>query len=238
MKWCIVPDVRDEMAKNCIKGGRGGHRGSSQPNSPASYGRPNNMTGEPSSAYKKTSNSPPSSYPSNARQHTPDRGRQLSRSMNEDAPADGSPLPRQRRPQSNTYGLPDLPGSPTVLSSSYQQQEDGTSLTTPAPHRVHPHLAPPSTAQRPSQHMPTSSPAPFWKYADLSTTPMKGSSFGSSPTKGGDEAGAVPPSSSPPRASAASPSKNGTSDNLPVPEVEEIEEEDQGIDLTMFVQVF
>lgn len=35
------------------------------------------------------------------------------------------------------------------------------------------HLAPPSTAQLPSQHMLFSSPAPFWKYADLGSTPAR-----------------------------------------------------------------
>src|SRR6187402_2387334 len=38
MKWCIVPDVREEMVKNCNRSGRGGHRGSSLPGSPSSAG--------------------------------------------------------------------------------------------------------------------------------------------------------------------------------------------------------
>lgn len=233
MKWCIVPEVRDEMARNCVRGGRGGHRGSSAPGSPANLGYLTRAGGEPSSASKlkrsPRSGSPPmSSYPANAPQFTPDRG---GRSM-QDLPGDGSPLPRNRRPHSNAFGLSDnVPGSPPVLSSSYLQ-EDGSSFVTPAPHRVHPRLAPPSTAQRPSQHMPTSSPAPFWKFADIGTTPMRGPAFDLSPTKG---ASGIPPSSSPPpvrRSSAASPSRNGLSARQDASKLEDLDDEEQGFDLT------
>lgn len=52
-------------------------------------------------------------------------------------------------------------------------ENEGGIFATPAPLRVaHPRLAPPSTMQRPSQHMLTSSPAPFWKFADIAT-PLK-----------------------------------------------------------------
>ena len=164
-----------------------------------------------------------SSFPSGAPQFTPDRA---AGSLQEDVPGDGSPLPRHRRSQGAAYGLSDnIPGSPPVLPSSYAQEE-GSSFVTPAPHRVHPRLAPPSTAQRPSQHMPTSSPAPFWKYADYGSTPLRGSAFDLSPTKP-----TLPPSSSPApirRTAAASPTES-----LPVPKQENIEEEDEdkGFDL-------
>ncbi|KAF4632115.1 hypothetical protein G7Y89_g6013 [Cudoniella acicularis] len=237
MKWCIVPEVRDEMAKNCVRGGRGGHRGSSAPGSPANLGyltRASKDAGEPSSASRtkrsRSGSPPPSSYPANVPQFTPDRG---GTSSMPDFPGDGSPLPRHRRSHNNAFGLSDnVPGSPPVLSSSYLQ-EDNNSLVTPAPHRVHPRLAPPSTAQRPSQHMPTSSPAPFWKYADIGNTPMKGPAFDLSPIKAG--ASIIPPSSSPPparRSSAASPSRNVVAVKAEEPAVEEPEEEEQGFDLT------
>ncbi|KAH8658740.1 fork head domain-containing protein [Tricladium varicosporioides] len=236
MKWCIVPEVRDEMAKNCQRGGRGGHRGSSAPGSPANLGyltRASKDGGDSSATKMKRSprsgSPPPSSYPANAPQFTPDRG---GTSSMQDLPGDGSPLPRHRRSHNNAFGLSDnVPGSPPVLSSSYLQ-EDNNSLVTPAPHRVHPRLAPPSTAQRPSQHMPTSSPAPFWKYADIGNTPMKGPAFDLSPIKGGSM---VPPSSSPPpirRSSAASPTRNGTAIKTEEPTVDEPEEEEGGFDLT------
>ncbi|KOS19255.1 Fork-head transcriptional regulator 2 [Escovopsis weberi] len=118
--------------------------------------------------------------------------------------ADGSPLPRPRNsaaPDSSLSGF--QPQSPT-LTSSYLQ-DDGTSFVTPAPPRVHPRLAPPSTAQRPSQHMPTSSPAPFWKYADIGSTPLKPMAPYESPSKAA--ASALPPiqSSSPSSSAGKSP---------------------------------
>ncbi|KAL3428345.1 fork head domain-containing protein [Phlyctema vagabunda] len=233
MKWCIVPESRDEMAQNCQRGGRGGHRGSSAPQSPGNLAYIN-RTKEMGSAQKvehtPRAGSPPTrSYPpSNAPQYTPDRG---GRHVQDHLPGDGSPLPRHRRPQNNTFGLSDnMPGSPPVLSSSYQ--DDNTSFITPAPHRVHPRLAPPSTAQRPSQHMPTSSPAPFWKYADFGNTPLKDSAFEMSPLKG---IPTIPQSSSPPpplrRSLAASPTRAGSPTKRQMPD-DDLDDEDQGIDLT------
>lgn len=252
MKWCIVPEAREEMLRTCNRGGRGGHRGSSAPGSPANLGIMGRASGEgltnPDSAQKRSpfSHSPPmTSYPSNAPQYTPDRPGQLS-STRDQLPGDGSPLPRHRRPPSNSYGLSDnVPGSPPALSSSYLQ-DDSNSLVTPAPHRVQPYLAPPSTAQRPSQHMPTSSPAPFWKYADQ--TPMGGAgAFDFSPIKGsGVSNAAVPASSSPvPARKNSSPVRNGTPAKVAREKEREkvvqqarvdgdVEDEDVGFDLTKY----
>lgn len=234
MKWCIVPEVREEMARNAVRGGRGGHRGSSVPNSPGGLGYLARASREtPGSARKLSprSGSPPlSSYPSNAPQFTPDRGGHLSSSLQDQIPGDGSPLPRHKRNHGNAYGLSDnIPGSPPVLSSSYMQDE-GNSFVTPAPHRVHPRLAPPSTAQRPSQHMPTSSPAPFWKYADIGSTPLRGPAFDSSPIKGPNNASVIPPSSSP-GPIAASPTRLGTPARRDFSTADEFDD-DQGFDLT------
>jgi hypothetical protein len=161
--------------------------------------------------------------------------------------ADGSPLPRMAKPLATSSlslsekapALSDnAPGSPT-LTSSYIQ-EDGASFVTPAPHRVHPRLAPPSTAQRPSQHMPTSSPAPFWKYADIGSTPLKPAQD-LSPSK---VLGRLPQSSSPPpvlsrarrtsKSPAASPTRHSRAvvDDHPSPTEPE---EDRGFDLTRYV---
>ncbi|KAG4431053.1 hypothetical protein IFR05_013459 [Cadophora sp. M221] len=229
MKWHIVPEMRDDMARSCFRGGRGGHRGSPGTGSPAAF-----VARIPKESIQKLKPSPASpglsSFKSNDPQQTPDRGGQMSRSM-EEVPGDGSPLPRHKRQQGNSFGLSDdTPGSPPTLPSSMVHEE--SSFVTPAPHRVHPRLAPPSTAQRPSQHMPTSSPAPFWKYADIGNTPMKGPSFDLSPVKGSAGGPALPPSSSPApvrRSSAASPTRT----TLPVKQEdsEEIEEEGQGFDL-------
>ncbi|ROT40147.1 forkhead box protein K2 [Sodiomyces alkalinus F11] len=182
MKWQIVPEAREEMTRTAYRGGRGGHRGSSAPTSPShlnyiTHGPSDVMSRESSSARKKKmpaaiSPSPKSGF--RAIQMTPDRATRHLPSMAAVLTADGSPLPRSRKAAagptpSSCSNLQDQ--SPT-LTSSYLPDE-GASFVTPAPHRVHPRLAPPSTAQRPSQHMPTSSPAPFWKYADIGITPLK-----------------------------------------------------------------
>ncbi|KKY33331.1 putative forkhead transcription factor fkh1 [Diaporthe ampelina] len=151
MKWQITAECRDEMVKNAWKGGRGGHRGSSNPSSPS--------------------------------------------------------------------GL------------NYITQEDGSSLVTPAPLKIHPRLAPPSTAQRPSQHMPMSSPAPFWKFAEYGSTPIKPLAD-ISPSK---NPGPIQQSSSPPRIAKSptgSPTQNGRSATHEPIKPEEPEDEEEGIDLT------
>ncbi|KAL2074575.1 hypothetical protein VTL71DRAFT_8353 [Oculimacula yallundae] len=234
MKWHIVPEMRDDMARGCFRGGRGGHRGSPGTGSPAAFVA--RIPKDPTQRLKPSPVSPPglNSFKPAEPQQTPDRGGQMSRSM-EDVPGDGSPLPRHKKQQGNSFGLSDdTPGSPPTLPSSMVHEE--SSFVTPAPHRVHPRLAPPSTAQRPSQHMPTSSPAPFWKYADIGNTPMKGPSFDLSPVKGSAGGPALPPSSSPApvrrRSSAASPTRNALLVKQEEPEEIEEEEEDQGFDLT------
>ncbi|RKF64128.1 Fork-head transcriptional regulator 2 [Erysiphe neolycopersici] len=235
MKWHIKNDHRDEMARIALRGGRGGHRGS--PGSPGVL--PKNPRGSNHNSVRRQKRSPQLGSPppassclSNNSQFTPDHGAKATELLQDDLPSDGSPLPRHCR----SYGLSDnLIGSPPVLSSSYMP-EDNTSFVTPAPHRVHPKLAPPSTAQRPSQHMPTSSPAPFWKYAGIGNTPVRGVPFDSSPVKGHSSQAVA--SSSP--APVGSPTrKNITSSNIiniglnnaSITE-EDIEDDDQGIDLT------
>ncbi|KAI1772444.1 hypothetical protein F4818DRAFT_172389 [Hypoxylon cercidicola] len=206
MKWEIVPDSRDEMIRVAYKGGRGGHRGSSVPSSPNQPSQLNYITHGPKDVSggelvprkrRASAVSPPPKLSLHA-QVTPDR---------KHLPAgpssffDASPLPQRKTDAVSSFGRADTlpPNSPLTLSSSLFQEE-GTSFVTPAPHRVHPRLAPPSTAQRPSQHMPTSSPAPFWKYADLHSTPLK-LHYDLSPSK----TLGLPNSSSPPAASDRSP---------------------------------
>ncbi|KAI5928506.1 fork head domain-containing protein [Camillea tinctor] len=243
MKWEIVPEAREDMIRNAWKGGRGGHRGSSAPSSPNQPPQvayittgPKDMAGrEPGSARKRKAASPATSpVPrSSLNQVTPDR--KLSAGP---ASFDGSPLPPSRKALegSGAFGTSDnVPRSPPTLSSSYLQEE-GASFVTPAPLRVHPRLAPPSTAQRPSQHMPTSSPAPFWKYADINSTPLKAAQFDMSPLK----SLGLPNSSSPPpvpddRSPVASPTRSARSGRATTVDrstVVEDDEEEGGFDLT------
>ncbi|KAL2754702.1 hypothetical protein ACRALDRAFT_1070414 [Sodiomyces alcalophilus JCM 7366] len=244
MKWQIVPEAREEMTRNAYRGGRGGHRGSSAPTSPSqlsyiTHGPGDVVSRESGSALKRKplAGLSPLRKPTLRAIHiTPDRatGHQLMPAV---LTADGSPLPRSRKAvtgpsPSSCSNLQDQ--SPT-LTSSYLQ-EDGASFVTPAPHRVHPRLAPPSTAQRPSQHMPTSSPAPFWKYADIGSTPLKPvAHLDLSPSR---LASGLPPHGSSPPLAGKSPLLYPTGDNdtqeqvaetYPVQSLEM--DEDQGFDL-------
>ncbi|KLP06325.1 forkhead protein [Fusarium fujikuroi] len=236
MKWQIVPEAREEMIRNAYRVGRGGHRGSSAPSSPnqlayITHGPRDMASRETPSARRRRASPPASPQPPGSSllipQSTPDR----SFGRNATMMIDGSPLPRPRKtPARDSSFSVYNPQSPT-LTSSYQ--EDGGSFVTPAPPRMHPKLAPPSTAQRPSQHMPTSSPAPFWKYADIGSTPLKPlGGYDVSPTKAG---GVLPPqSSSPPRGDKSplsSPSRPQKSSPQPIAQPAEAEEE-HGFDLT------
>ncbi|GAP93239.1 putative fork head domain-containing protein [Rosellinia necatrix] len=242
MKWEIVPEHRAEMIRTCWRGGRGGHRGSSAPSSPS---QPSQMTyitsgpkdmarKEPGSTRKRKAVSPGTSPPPRTSliqsQVTPDR-RLLTTNLHDD-----SPLPRGHRRMQQASSFADIPQSPPALSSSYLPDE-GASFVTPAPQRLHPRLAPPSTAQRPSQHMPTSSPAPFWKYVDVHSTPLK-PHYDVSPTK----PSGLPNSSSPPapagvdHSPTASPTRTSRGDTIEratdVDKVEEENEEESEYDLT------
>ncbi|KAF4123304.1 hypothetical protein GMORB2_6856 [Geosmithia morbida] len=191
-KWQIVAEVREELINNAWRIGRGGHRGSSAPSSPNKLNYitqgPRDMAsrGSPSSRKRRSSIlSPPprSSLPMS--QSTPDGPLRHSSRANAVLTADGSPLPRAKKSDAADPSFSSFnPQSPT-LTSSYLQDEGG-SFITPAPPRVNPRLAPPSTAQRPSQHMPTSSPAPFWRFFDIGSTPLRppgGGELGTSPFK-------------------------------------------------------
>ncbi|KAL1871713.1 hypothetical protein VTK73DRAFT_1934 [Phialemonium thermophilum] len=238
MKWQLVPEVRDDMIRSAYRGGRGGHRGSSNPSSPnqvnyATQSPKETLARDPTSNRKRKvspSGSPQPKSVLGASHLTPVRNSRKPLPDEAGSYADGSPLPRLRKPDASVLSfIENAPGSPT-LTSSYLQ-EDGGSFVTPAPHRVHPKLAPPSTVQRPSQHMPTSSPAPFWKYADIGSTPLKPVQFDLTPSKG---LGNLPASSSPPAAPskspAGSPSRTLREATQEAPTNEP--EEDGGFDLT------
>ncbi|KAI5804469.1 fork head domain-containing protein [Geopyxis carbonaria] len=75
-----------------------------------------------------------------------------------------------------TSGAP----SPSQLSV-YGEDGPAATAVTPAPQRQHPRLAPPSVGQLPSSYLPTSSPAPFWKFVQFGSTPAKINDY--SPTK-------------------------------------------------------
>lgn len=234
------------MVRNAYKVGRGGHRGSSAPSSPNQLNYitqgPKDMAGRNTPSGRKRRASPLTSpVPRSSlrmSQSTPNRNSDRS-GLNATLTADGSPLPRQRKAtdaESSFAGY--QPQSPT-LTSSYN--DDNSAFVTPAPPRIHPRLAPPSTAQRPSQHMPTSSPAPFWRYADIGSTPLKPMAPYESPSKA---RGVMPVQSSSPPAMGKSPPSSPTRPQLPTKtaqaaqpeeapgEADAAEVEEEGFDLT------
>lgn len=241
MKWQIVPEAKDEMVGAAWRSGRGGHRGSSVPSSPSQLNYitqgPRDMASRGTPKRKRRGSllvSPP--HDAAALQSTPDR---RATARNATSTFDGSPLPRTKKKLAVGDPLSSFqPQSPTLTSSYYEGE--GASFVTPAPPRVHPKLAPPSTAQRPSQHMPTSSPAPFWRYADIGSTPLKPyRPYEASPSK---VASNVPPAAS---SSPAPLNKSpGSSPTQPQPQSQSAAQaalsapdEEETFDLTKYVHI-
>lgn len=109
-------------------------------------------------------------------------------------------------------------------SSSHDTNRTNNALVTPLVTRHAPRLAPPSTAQMPSQYMNFSSPAPFWKFVDLPSTPARGhlelSPIKLQPKEDKDEEDESAQPSSPPM----------LPDNNDEPEDEDMEDENKGED--------
>lgn len=240
MKWQLTPDASDEMIRNAWKVGRGGHRGSSAPSSPnqlnyITHG-PKDMASRISPLSKKQTahynTSPVSRATLRGLQSTPDGTTNRLPRPASSAIRDGSPVPRTRKKTAGESSFSSFQPQSPALTSSYLQDETGNSLTTPAPLRVNPRLAPPSTAQRPSQHMPTSSPAPFWKYVDISSTPMRPTEpYEASPSK-------LVQNSSPPgknKSPPSSPLRSHKSLNLETGAKMDPEEEEPFFDLAKCV---
>lgn len=269
MKWQIAPEYREEYWKKQLRKGTQ----SSAPSSPATRDPAARGANGMEAVFSATKKSPPvwspgfSSFPvAPIEAYTPERGSRAARNgtgaplrpSNTRDYEEPSPLPTRSATKntsngtslSRTYGLSDnIAGSPPVLSSSYY--DDGpSSMITPAPQRQQPQLPPPSTAQIPSKFMPMSSPAQFWKFADIGSTPARPVPD-MSPLKGdpGDGLGSIP-SSSPPPPNLASPSKPGTANGMATgrmpprrepetknerPDEEDDEEEGSGFDLARWV---
>ena len=183
---------------------------------------------------------PLSSYPVATESFTPDRGPKMMQFKVDTSTETGRGFekgmqtPLYSQTKFSLHGLPILPHngaglsakeapikqlkdgaitSPPTLSSSIYA-DDGTratnALETPLVSRQNLRLAPPSTAHLPSQYMLFSSPAPFWKYADLGSTPAKGPPLELSPIKGStEEEQGNAQSSSPPRAEGVAAGEDG-----------------------------
>ncbi|KAL4882900.1 fork head domain-containing protein [Aspergillus karnatakaensis] len=218
MKWQIAPEYREEYWKKQLRKGAQ----SSAPSSPAT--KDTVARGAAASGMESVFSAAP------VEAYTPERGSRAGRNGGIEPPSlrppnprdyeEPSPLPNRSATKQNgsglgrAYGLSDTATrSPPVLSSSYY--DDGpSSMITPAPQRHQPRLPPPSTAQVPSKFMPMSSPAQFWKFADIGSTPARPVAD-MSPLKGdpGDVLRDIP-SSSPPPPNLVSPSKPGTANGV------------------------
>lgn len=243
MKWQIAPEYREEYRKKqARKATQSSAPSSPATKDPPSSARGAHGVVPDTSFSVAAKKSPPassagfSSFPvAPVEAYTPERGSRATRvgsdhplrHMNPRDYEEPSPLPARTHNNasgsnaqsssnnlSRAYGLSDnVAGSPPVLSSSYY--DDGpSSMITPAPQRQQPRLPPPSTAQIPSKFMPMSSPAQFWKFADIGSTPARPVPD-MSPLKGEPDdriIGGFPSSSPPPN--LVSPSKPGTSNGL------------------------
>lgn len=87
-----------------------------------------------------------------------------------DSKTEPGPTPRPRSSLDLSYSPPATNGYKTA---GLDLPETFNGLVTPLVAKNKPHLAPPSTAKMPSQYCYLSSPAPFWKFADLGSTPAR-----------------------------------------------------------------
>ncbi|MCJ1417035.1 transcription factor [Xylographa parallela] len=221
--WYIAPDKKEQIKADGLKmTSRGGARRSSNPNSPIpkkspKKNSPPNLVDSPTVVYKTSpvDRTPLSTaYPPAAQEsYTPSRGPRISalgHSNSQVLPQlsdDASPLPSRPYLSRNAAAA----GSPQPLSSSAyfnDDQQSGYNLFTPAPQRHEPKMIAPSTAKLPSQYLPQSSPAPFWKIErHPGSTP--GQYPESSPLKAIATVNEVPPQSSspPPVVASGSPTR-------------------------------
>ncbi|KAJ6259442.1 hypothetical protein Dda_5079 [Drechslerella dactyloides] len=169
MKWQIAPDHLEEYTKKVQK----------------------NTSGKPNKAPSPHASSPVNVPPTGS---TPANSNFRS-SVAVPKPGSASKPQRSVTPPPPHIGLgpslvtpkeaftPDR-GSRVSMKSKMNENEDETlavgstqdapmspsgAAITPAPQKHNPHLAPPSISQLPSSYLPTSSPAPFWKYLNFLT---------------------------------------------------------------------
>ena len=178
MKWILVPEHRESTlalaAKNASKGGG---RISSIPGTPAGGAKSGGFLPPPANGMKTSPtnrNTPPlSSYPpAQQESYTPTRGPQIPAY----GPTQGglpvlsdetSPMPR-RRPNGH---LTALDSSPTLTSGAWAH--DATMMRTPAPRPHNLHMLQPNTVKLPTSHLADSSPAPFWRFESINSTPAR-----------------------------------------------------------------
>ena len=219
--WYISDEKKEQIRGDGLKmTSRGGARRSSAPNSPAPKKSPKKASpkSQPDGLYliKKQlpveGTSPLAAFPTAQESYTPTRGSRISatgHASTQNLPQlsdDASPLPSRPYLSLNAAAA----GSPPTLSSSAfynEDQQTGHNLFTPMPQRFEPRPTEPSTVKLPSQYLPQSSPAPFWKFnGEFGSTPA-GFPESSPLRPSGHAAIAMQSSSPPPLISNGSPTK-------------------------------
>lgn len=204
MKWKIVDEHREEFMKRNINNPRknGGARTSSVPNSPykdrptpasAGFDRSfldNKPLENPFSRHAhalrkdkllQRSSSPPNATYKTEQAATPERSSAYYKGAmgvpsSPTAYLNGlSPFPDYARSRSYVNGLNEAGAARTPAALAFQSNYDmHDTMATPLLGKHMPKFAPPSTARLPSQFMPLSSPAPFWKFtAEYPSSPAK-----------------------------------------------------------------
>jgi hypothetical protein len=176
MKWELLPEHRDEYIKKLRRPAKAARAGSSQPGSPVATS--SRAVGGPRETLHPTqtidapggvgvSPPPPPPPPPPPRSvtpppvpayrvqpleaYTPDRGSRLPALRNADKTLVDTPRPPQKR-----SAITDDDNPAAFLSAVTPALTGGR-------------------GQLPSSYLPTSSPAPFWKYVQFGSTPAKGS---------------------------------------------------------------
>ncbi|KAI2792736.1 hypothetical protein POX_b02778 [Penicillium oxalicum] len=220
MKWQIAAEHREEYRKKQMRKGTQ----SSAPSSPAtreppSSARGNHVASLDTSAFSATNKkSPPisspgfSSFPvAPVEAYTPERGSRGGRGVGSDHPLrhmnprdyeEPSPLPARAHSGAQAASASRAQNSSNNLSRAYGLSDNIAGSP------------PVLTAQIPSKFMPMSSPAQFWKFADIGSTPARPVPD-MSPIKGEPDERLIAgfPSSSPPP-NLVSPSKPGIANGL------------------------
>lgn len=178
MKWRLKDEHREATLMLADKNAsKGGGRISSAPGSPAGGPKTAGFL-QPATNGMKTSptdgSTPPlSSYPpAQQESRTPTRATQ----MPIYAPTQGglpvlsdgtSPMPRRRL---NGH-LTAIDSSPTLTSGAWAH--DAPMMQTPAPRPHNLNMPQPNTVKLPTSHLADSSPAPFWRFGDMGSTPAR-----------------------------------------------------------------
>ena len=178
MKWILAPEHRDTtlaLAERNVS--KGGGRVSSTPGTPAGVAKSGGFLPPPTNDKKPSpidrSTPPLSSYPpAQQESYTPTRGPQ----MPIYGPTQGglpvlsdetSPMPRRR-----TNGhLTAVDSSPTLTSGAWAH--DAPMMRTPAPRPYNLNMPQPNTVKLPTSHLADSSPAPFWRFDNIGSTPAR-----------------------------------------------------------------